>query len=372
MSLILEALKKAQKIRIGGKDRTFFSNLPWVPRWQKKRFFSPKFLLLLAAAIAIPTLIAHYRFSLPLPPKTASPPPQAVKVNVPDAPTPQLVLREVNTDSLAEAPAPVKKKKEASPPTLKPPEKETRVAKATPPSAPPASAPAKVKEAKAIPTPPLEAPKPPLPPEKKDQEKPPGIQPLPTTESANHFNLGLLYQKNNKLQEAMEEYKKAIHIDPMNVEAYNNLGIIYKDLGRREEAISHYQKALSIDPKYGKARHNLGVTLYLQGELEKAAMELNLAIELNPKNPESYNNLGLLYKKQKQLTMAREIMQKGLSLSPNYSPLHYNLALTLEEERDLDRAIFHYRKFLELSKESRGELTAKIKKHLEHLSSHGR
>ncbi len=197
------------------------------------------------------------------------------------------------------------------------------------------------------------------------------IQKIPSSEATNHFNLGLLYHKNNKLPEAIEEYKKAIQIDPFNTEAHNNLGMVYKDLGRYEEAVNHYQKALSIDPKYGKARHNLAVALYQQGDLERAALEFNLTISSNPERRESCNKLGLLYKKLKKFPEAREIFQKGLSIDPKYPSLHYNLALILEEEGDLGGAIFHYQKFVELSTGDQKVLIAKVKRHLESLA-HGK
>ncbi len=377
MSLILEALKKVQKIKMDRDKHRFSINLPWVSQWKRGRLFSKKLFLSAGIAISIPLLILYY-YNMPGSPKTAK---RGVLTQDP------LILKEVSVDSMAEPPTLIEVPKtspqkaaeraEAPPAKIEPPKKakilpETRpkTSKASPSEVPvPRDVMVAKKESKGF-FPPLPEPeKAPVQTEQEpSEEKRLSIQNIPAGEAMHHFNLGLLYHKNHKLLEAIEEYKKAMQIDPFNVGAHNNLGMVYKDLGRYEEAISQYQKVFSIDPKYDKARHNLGVTLYLQGELEKAAMELNLAIELNPKNPESYNNLGLLYKKQKKLTMAREIMQKGLSLSPNYAPLHYNLALTLEEEGDLKRAIFHYQKFVELPSEDQNALITKVKKHLEALS----
>ncbi len=381
MSLILEALKKVQKTKIDRDKRRFSINLPWVSQW-KKREFPKKLFLSFGGAIFISFLIVYYynynynilgfpkmaKKSISLPPTQSS----AVLTEGP------LTLKEISVDSMAERPAPLKD--EGAKPLLptpsekaetsEPPKKAKIFPKPTPEKIKPSDL--KVAKAKILSAP---TPKPNKSPEQTkpepSEEKRLSIQNIPAGEATHRFNLGLLYHKNHKLPEAIEEYKKAIQIDPFNVGAHNNLGMAYKDLGRYEEAISQYQKALSIDPKYDKARHNLAVAYYSQGNLEKAAMEVNLAIASNPKRPESYNNLGLLYKKLGKLPEAREVFLKGLSIDPKYPPLHYNLALTFEEEGDLPGAIFHYQKFVELSAEDQKVLIAKVKRHLESLS-HGR
>jgi tetratricopeptide (TPR) repeat protein len=50
--------------------------------------------------------------------------------------------------------------------------------------------------------------------------------------------------------EAINEYDKAIKIDPKYVDAYNNKGNALSDLGRIEEAIIEYDEAIKIDPKF--------------------------------------------------------------------------------------------------------------------------
>lgn len=185
------------------------------------------------------------------------------------------------------------------------------------------------------------------------------------------FNRALFYYKESSLNEAMEEYKKVLELDPSNAQAHNNLGMVYYDLGMLNDAINQYQKAIAISPRYDKAHHNLAVAYYVKGDLSKAAFEFKMAIEYNPKNPESYNNLALVLRKQNRLADARCILKKGLSeSSTRYPPFHYNLALTLEDEGDEKGAAYHYRKFIELSSDDQRDLVAKVKRHLSLISSY--
>jgi tetratricopeptide (TPR) repeat protein len=60
------------------------------------------------------------------------------------------------------------------------------------------------------------------------------------------------------------------------------LGNTLKLQDRLEEAIEEYRKALEIDPHYANARYNLGDALRRQGRLEEAMEEFQLAVTHDP------------------------------------------------------------------------------------------
>ncbi|MFA4916738.1 MAG: tetratricopeptide repeat protein [Syntrophales bacterium] len=193
----------------------------------------------------------------------------------------------------------------------------------------------------------------------------------PPQSAAYHFNLGVFYQGEGKLKEAKEEYEKVLSSMPSHVEAHNNLGVVYKDMGKLDMAIAKYSKAITLDPKYKKARYNLATTLYLKGDLDSAASESRLGIVLDPRDSEGYNILGLIYKKQDKTQEALEMFRKALAIDPGYPPTHYNMAITLEDLGNIPGAMFHYQKFVDLSM-ARGDnqtLVGKVVKHLKRLSS---
>ena len=82
---------------------------------------------------------------------------------------------------------------------------------------------------------------------------------------------------------AIEEFHKAIAIDPKYGLPHTNLGVVLKDQGHTDEAIAEYRKAIAIDPKLALPHNNLGVVLKDQGYADEAIPEYRKAIAIDPK-----------------------------------------------------------------------------------------
>ncbi len=64
-----------------------------------------------------------------------------------------------------------------------------------------------------------------------------------------HVDLGLLLRNMRAYDEAIVEYKKALALDPTQVDAYTNLGFIYKEVqGRISDAVIEFREAKRLDP----------------------------------------------------------------------------------------------------------------------------
>ncbi len=81
-----------------------------------------------------------------------------------------------------------------------------------------------------------------------------------------YLNLGLLYERVGRLQEAEQALQQALKRGLPSALAYTQLGVVQRKLGRFKEAEAAYLDALKIDPNYALAYLNLGVLcdLYLQ------------------------------------------------------------------------------------------------------------
>jgi len=76
------------------------------------------------------------------------------------------------------------------------------------------------------------------------------IQLMPTLAAA-HYNLGILLQRQNELDRALQEYQLALKYASDEREAaqtHNNLGVLFKQLGRRDEAITEFTYAIALNP----------------------------------------------------------------------------------------------------------------------------
>ncbi len=75
------------------------------------------------------------------------------------------------------------------------------------------------------------------------------------------FNLGNLYNAENKLEQARNKYLEALQVRPEFAEAHYNLGLIFAKLGDKPKAISHLERFLQLSPN---ARNAETIRGYLQ------------------------------------------------------------------------------------------------------------
>jgi Flp pilus assembly protein TadD len=207
-----------------------------------------------------------------------------------------------------------------------------------------------------------------LPESKKEETSPQRINEEETTVHT-YFNSGVNFYRQREIAKAIQSYMKVIELNPNYFEAYNNLGIIYQDIGDFEKASELYQKAIEINPRYEKAYNNLGILYLITNRYDEALSAFQNAIEINPYNIESNINLGTLYRRKNELEKSIEYYKKALNINPLHCETHYNLGLVYEQLKDFDLAINHYQKFIQLSSKDYPDLVIKVKRRIEYLMS---
>ena len=85
-----------------------------------------------------------------------------------------------------------------------------------------------------------------------------------------------------KEKEAIENFKKAIALNPQSPELFYNLGKVYDSLKEYKEAIRCYDIALKIWPDFAQARFNKATALADLGLNEEAVVEYRYAQKLMP------------------------------------------------------------------------------------------
>jgi tetratricopeptide (TPR) repeat protein len=128
------------------------------------------------------------------------------------------------------------------------------------------------------------------------------VEPMVSVEGASGsaaslYQLGRYYQGQNRYDQAIAAYKKALSVDYGFVEANNGLGVIYSRMGRYDEAVDEFTDALRKSPEAAHIYSNLGYTYYLQGKYDESIIALKHATTLNPDNERAQANLGLVYAK---------------------------------------------------------------------------
>jgi len=72
-----------------------------------------------------------------------------------------------------------------------------------------------------------------------------------------HYNLGNVLKDQDRLDEAIESFHKALELKPDFAEAHNNLGNVLLAQGRLDEALDGFHKALVLKPDYAEALKEL-------------------------------------------------------------------------------------------------------------------
>lgn len=191
-----------------------------------------------------------------------------------------------------------------------------------------------------------------------------------------YFNLALSLDLWDRPHEALDNYRKALKIDPGIKEAWNNIGTLCQKLGQAAEAETAYRRAAALDSEYAEPRVNLArmkkdlselkalakrfphdaLSLYFLADEHYRAGEYDLAAEYAtqasanaPTDAEIKILSGLICLAQENTAEARICFQKALALDPRSVPALVNLANLETAAGEYETAEKHYKRALELS-----------------------
>jgi protein O-mannosyl-transferase len=121
--------------------------------------------------------------------------------------------------------------------------------------------------------------------------------------------------------------------------ARNNLGLLYEKTGRTNDAIAQYRLALEAKPRAADAHTNLGNVLLAAGRRAEAMTHLREAVRLAPDSSEAWNNLGGGLTEAGETREALECYRRATAIDPEDARLRLNLGTALAASGDLDGAI---------------------------------
>uniref|UniRef100_A0A7C4RUE6 protein O-GlcNAc transferase n=1 Tax=Desulfatirhabdium butyrativorans TaxID=340467 RepID=A0A7C4RUE6_9BACT len=154
----------------------------------------------------------------------------------------------------------------------------------------------------------------------------------PAHPDALHLSGMILYAR-KQFERAVDLIQRAIRLKPNEPMFYYNLGATLHELGCWEEAEAAYRKALSLRPDYAEVYSNLGNTLKSKGKFTEAIASLKRAIELKPDFADAYCNLGAALAAMDATQEAEACYQKALAFQPRSLQTWHNYG-NLFRDRD--------------------------------------
>jgi len=162
----------------------------------------------------------------------------------------------------------------------------------------------------------------------------------------------IIKQRDSMLKAAENECKQALAIDPGMPEAHYNLGMVYKEQGRLNEAVSEYKQATQCDPQYSEAFSGLGVVKLMQGSPAEAAEEFKRAIQINSGNSTAHYGLGKSFLKMGMVDQAIKELNTALYQYPNSAPTHLAMGEAYDTQGNTVAAIKEYQESIRIKPEN--------------------
>ena len=106
------------------------------------------------------------------------------------------------------------------------------------------------------------------------------------SEAERHNQAGIALYDQEQYPAAIEEFMKAIALEPDNGLYHSNLAVAYQEANQPELALAEYQKAVEIDPGDTTALLNLGHLYASLGQEEEAAERWRQVMEKDADGPD--------------------------------------------------------------------------------------
>jgi Tfp pilus assembly protein PilF len=171
---------------------------------------------------------------------------------------------------------------------------------------------------------------------------------LTRTPSPTHALLESAYEalQSGRGEEARRAYEEALRVDGKNADALLGLATLAAREGRDEEAHGYYLRALEADPNDATARAGaLGAGR--PGDDEAAESRLKTLLSGQPDAPPLHFALGNLYARQRRWSEAQQAYFRAYAGDPGNPDLIFNLAVSLDHLRKDALAARYYRMALE-------------------------
>lgn len=126
--------------------------------------------------------------------------------------------------------------------------------------------------------------------------------------------------RSQDLNGAEDLYRQAIQADPSYFPSQLNLGILYFKSGRYDDAIKECTKAVTLRPDHPSAHFHLGNAYYAKMWWEEALVEYERVFQLDPDHIDVHFAMGGIYYNRGHKDKAVECWRKYVDLAPEDSP----------------------------------------------------
>src|SRR5437588_11460840 len=170
---------------------------------------------------------------------------------------------------------------------------------------------------------------------------------LNPNEKEAHFGLGQVLVAQSQLSEGRAELEEALRGDPHNGEVHSEYGCVLERLGQKDEASSEHATATRLAPKSGRIHYEYAMFLFRDGKMDQAIPEFQAALKHNPNHPEAHYHLGRALFVKGDFEDAKVHYLETARLDPK-APVHNGLGAVYFRLGQTSEAIAQFKEALRL------------------------
>ncbi len=180
-----------------------------------------------------------------------------------------------------------------------------------------------------------------------------------------YLKRGNAHSQTGDFKSAVEDYTNSFEYaknqpGKTGAESLHNRGFAWYGLGEYVKAIEDYNRALEIDPKLPDTFYNRSLAWLALGEYSKAITDCDRALRIRPEDDDIYKTRANAWFKLEQYGNAVEDYSSAIKLDPANSGYYLNRGIVFFHQDQFELAINDYNSALTLTPED-----AKIKQYLE-------
>jgi tetratricopeptide (TPR) repeat protein len=126
-----------------------------------------------------------------------------------------------------------------------------------------------------------------------------------STAALGHYNEGVAMRLRGENEKAIDEFSRAVALEPKRVESYLNRAACHESVGRVAPALMDYTKAVELGDPSGLASYNRGRLHLALGNLASALGDLTAALRRNPQLVEAYRARSRVYSRMGNLRQSQ-------------------------------------------------------------------
>jgi tetratricopeptide (TPR) repeat protein len=135
--------------------------------------------------------------------------------------------------------------------------------------------------------------------------------------AAAFFARGLTFYEQGDYGQAVDQFSKAIQMDPNDAQAYYHRGLSYVAQNEYQEAVAEYTHALQLNPKYIRAYYHRGIAYQLMRDLDHAIADYTRTLKLEPRLAQAFRHRAQAYHAKGDSARAKADFDEARRIDPN-------------------------------------------------------